>query len=102
MTKPLQIFMEYQVSAENIEAYERVMKSIIDALPEYGASSIQWYVAEDQPNLYVEMYEVPTSSHYYALKKLRQSSEHPLFGQITPYIEGGTTKIHCWAFQRKE
>ncbi|TWI52882.1 hypothetical protein [Halalkalibacter nanhaiisediminis] len=101
MTQPLQIFMEYKVSEEKVEAYERAMESIIEALPDYGASRIQWYVAEDQPHLYVEMYEVPTSSHYHALKKLRKSHEHTLFSQIIPYIEGGSEKIHFWAFQRK-
>ncbi len=52
--------------------------------------------------LYVEMYEVPTSSHYHALKKLRKSSEHTIFSGIIPFIEGGAEKIHCWAFQRKK
>lgn len=102
MTKPLQIFMEYKVKEAEIEPYEEAMKEIIQVLPEYGASQIEWFVAEDQPHLYVEMFEVPTLSHYHVLKKLRRSEEHSLFRKVVPYIEGGAEKIHCWAFQRKE
>ncbi|MCM3762235.1 hypothetical protein M3212_15790 [Alkalihalobacillus oceani] len=102
MTKPLQIFMEYKVKEAEIESYEAAMKEVIQALPEYGASRIEWFVAEDQPHLYVEMFEVPTQSHYHVLKKLRRSEEHSLFRTIVPYIEGGAENIHCWAFQRKE
>jgi hypothetical protein len=102
MTKPLQIFMEYQIDQMKIAEYEAAMKEIINTLPNYEAANIQWYVAEDQPHLYVEMYEVPTTSHYEVLKKIRRSTEHPIFGKIAPYINGGAEKINCWAFQRKE
>ncbi|WP_332630958.1 hypothetical protein [Halalkalibacter flavus] len=102
MTKPLQIFMEYKVNKSCISEYEQVMKEIMDVLPDFEATNIQWYVADDQPHLYVEMYEVPTTSHYQILKKLRRSKEHLIFSKMVPLIEGGADKIHCWAFQRKE
>jgi hypothetical protein len=102
MTKPLQIFMEYKVREQDIDTYEEVMKEIIKTLPDYEAENIQWYVADDQPFLYVEMYEVPTASHYQVLKKIRRQADHAVFGKIVPLIEGGAEKIHCWAFQRKE
>lgn len=102
MTKRLQIFMEYKVKENQIDAYERAMKDVIHTLSDYEAENIQWYVAEDQPFLYVEMYEVPTASHYQVLKKIRRQAEHAVFGKIVPFIDGGAEKIHCWAFQRKE
>ncbi|KHF41289.1 hypothetical protein [Halalkalibacter okhensis] len=102
MTKPLQIFMEYKVNKEYINEYEQAMKEIIEVLPDYEATNISWYVADDQPHLYVEMFEVPTTSHYQALKKLRRSNEHAIFSKMVPLIEGGAEKIHCWAFVRKE
>lgn len=102
MTKPLQIFMEYKVYPNKIHEYEQAMKHIKTVLSEYEATQVEWYIAEDQPFLYVEMCEVPTRSHYHVLKELRKSSNHPVFGKIIPFIEGGAAKIHCWAFQRKE
>ncbi|WP_088103143.1 MFS transporter [Halalkalibacter urbisdiaboli] len=102
MTKALQIFMEYKVIEQKINEYEQAMERVLTELPEFGATNIQWFVSEEQPFLYVEMYEVPTFAHYHALKKLRRSEEHHIFGEIAAYIDGGIEKIHCWAFQRKE
>ncbi|MDT8860979.1 hypothetical protein N0O92_12120 [Alkalihalobacillus sp. MEB130] len=102
MTKRLQIFMEYKIKKELVKEYEEVMKEIMNVLPDYEATNIQWYVADDQPHLYVEMFEVPTPSHYQVLKQLRQSTEHATFSKMVPFIEGGVEKIHCWAFQRKD
>ncbi|WP_026675670.1 hypothetical protein [Alkalihalobacterium bogoriense] len=101
MTESLQIFMEYKVLPQKIKEYEQAMKNILELLPEYEASDIEWYVAADQGALYVEMFTLPTKSHYHVLKKLRQSDEHPVFGQIAPCIDGGSEKIHCWAFYKK-
>ncbi|WP_096201673.1 hypothetical protein [Bacillus sp. FJAT-45350] len=101
MSNYLQIFMEYKVKQENIQDYEKAMEEILKELPEFGASNIQWFVATDQDDLYVEMFEVPTDSHYHALKKLRQCNDHHIFSKIAPMVEGGCEKIHCWAFKKK-
>ncbi len=101
MSKKLQIFMEYKVKQDSIAEYEKAMKEIIRVLPDYGATNINWFVATEQENLYVEMFEVPTESHYHALKKIRQCSDHFVFSSIDPMINGGCEKIHCWAFQKK-
>ncbi|WP_017728958.1 MFS transporter [Halalkalibacterium ligniniphilum] len=102
MPQPLQIFMEYKIEEQKIDEYEREMERILATLQEFGASNIQWFVAADQPHLYVEMFEVPTASHYHAIKKLRQSEEHRVFGSITPMIKGGAKQIHCWAFEKRK
>lgn len=98
MTEKLQIFIEYKINENVIREYEEKMGIILATLPEYEASEIEWFAAADQPHLYVEMFKVPTKAHYIALKKYRQSNEHPVFGSIIPYIEGGSEKLHCWAF----
>ncbi|MFN7252858.1 MAG: hypothetical protein ACK4M9_19115 [Anaerobacillus sp.] len=95
----LQIFIEYKVKETDIKGYEAVMKEIINKLPEFSAEKIEWFVATDQPFLYVEMFQVPTLAHYHALKKLRKSCEHPVFSQLDGFIEGGLEKLNCWAFQ---
>ncbi|WP_078551899.1 hypothetical protein [Bacillus alkalicellulosilyticus] len=101
MTDSLQIFMEYKIKQENLKEYEQAMEDILAILPEYEATNIQWFVASDQPFLYVEMFELPTKAHYHVLKKLRRSTDHAVFSKIVPFIEGGTEKIHCWAFHAK-
>lgn len=101
MLQSLHIFMEYKIKKEKISEYELAMKHIMMELREYEASDIQWFEATDQPNLYVEMFKVPTESHYNALKKLRQTSENSIFSKIHHMVEGGPSKIHCWAFKAK-
>lgn len=98
----LQIFIEYKINETEVDQYESVMQEVIRKLPEYSAENIQWFVSTDQPNLYVEMFQVPNIAHYKALKKLRKSYEHPIFSQLDKYIEGGLDRLNCWAFQTKQ
>lgn len=95
----LQIFIEYKVRETEVENYEEIMSEIIAKLPEFSAEKIEWFVSTDQPFLYVEMFQVPTLAHYQALKKLRLSKEHLIFGQLDKFIEGGLEKLNCWAFK---
>lgn len=95
----LQIFIEYKVKESKLNKYELIMKEVVKKLPEFSAEKIEWFVATDQPFLYVEMFQVPTLAHYQALKKLRKTVDHPLFGQLDDLIEGGLEKLNCWAFQ---
>ncbi|MDQ0208262.1 hypothetical protein [Alkalicoccobacillus murimartini] len=101
MDKSIRVFIEYKVQGEAKEAYEQLMPSVIKTLSEEGASQIEWFEAADQPLLYVEMFEVASFSHYQRLKELRQTKNHPLFSELDIYIEGGLTKLHCWAFRQK-
>ncbi|RXJ00397.1 hypothetical protein DS745_12775 [Anaerobacillus alkaliphilus] len=98
----LQIFIEYKVKEAEIEKYEGLMKEVLKKLTEFSAEKIEWFVATDQPFLYVEMFQVPTLAHYQALKKLRKSTDHTVFGQLDQFIEGGLEKLNCWAFQTQK
>ncbi|MFB4165961.1 hypothetical protein ACE1TI_19715 [Alteribacillus sp. JSM 102045] len=101
MNQKLQIFMEYKIKPEKEQKYNQIMEEIAEALPNYEAENFQWFSAADQQGLYVEMFEVPTLSHYHTLKKWRSSKEHHIFGKLDECVEGGIKKIHCWAFQAK-
>ncbi|WP_100398037.1 MFS transporter [Bacillus sp. FJAT-44742] len=101
MEATLHIFIEYRIKEEHVKEYEALIENIAASLSEYGAEKFQWYAAEDQPNLYVELFKVPTKSHYHTLKKWRKSKEHPLFGKLDPVIDGGLEKLNCWAFQAR-
>lgn len=93
MLKTLQIFKE------KISGDEQWMDKLLQALPLYDAIETQWFVAEKEPHLYVEMFKLPAQSHYVALKKVRQSKVHPLFEKLVGFVEGGAEKNCCTAFQ---
>ncbi|MDQ0256886.1 hypothetical protein J2S74_004308 [Evansella vedderi] len=101
MNRPLQIFMEYKIKDDSVETYEGAMKKVLKALEENEASDIHWYKAADQGSLYVEMFKVPTMSHYNEIKEKRRDEQHPVFGHLEKYVDGGLKKVHCWAFIEK-
>lgn len=98
----LQIFIEYKVKEAKIKQYEAIMKDVLEKLEEFQAEKIEWFVGTDQPFLYVEMFQVSNISHYHGIKSLRKSIEHPVFGQLDSFIEGGLEKLNCWAFQTQQ
>jgi hypothetical protein len=94
------VFMEYKVNPDTIQAYESVMEFVISELESLGVSRIEWYRAVDQHSLYVECFRVQNKNEYEIIKEKRISSEHPVFSKLQTYIEGGSEKIHCWAFEQ--
>ncbi|MBU9711840.1 hypothetical protein [Evansella tamaricis] len=96
-----QIFMEYKITEKMIYKYETGMPSIIKELENLGAIDIHWYKAADQGNLYVEMFILSSMEEYETVKRLRRDSDHPVFGKMDEYVDGGMKKVHCWAFVEK-
>lgn len=101
MSSPIQVFLEYKIKHDKKEEYELYMPKLLQQLADYEADEIDWYEAADQDYLYVEMFKLPTMSHYYAMKESRSKKDHPLFGELDTFIEGGLHKLHCWAFLQK-
>jgi hypothetical protein len=96
----LTIFMEYKVNQDTIQSYETHMSSVINELKKFGVSDIRWFKAADQPNLYVECFQVNDKYMYDTIKKKRTSPEHPVFSVLANFVTGGLEKIHCWAFEK--
>ncbi len=96
-----QVFIEYKIKKECIQVYESKMFACKKTLETLSICDFQWYVASDQPYLYVEMFTVPSFEQYEKIKKLRSDEEHEVFGRILQDIDGGTKKFHCWCFERK-
>ncbi|MBB5174629.1 hypothetical protein [Texcoconibacillus texcoconensis] len=97
----IHVFIEYKVKLSSKKLYEVKMKDVLENLPDYEVEDIEWFEAADQEGLYVEMFKVPTMSHYYALKERRKSPSHAIFGQLDQVVDGGVEKLHCWAFVAK-
>lgn len=102
MSQPLQIFMEYRINGDKVIEYEAHMQeSLLKKIEEYEATEIQWFEAADQEHLYVEMFKVPTMAHYESIKEKRRDADHPVFGRLNEFVDGGMKKVHCWAFVKK-
>jgi hypothetical protein len=92
------VFMEYKIKTEFVEKYKTLMNSISRKLNTDGAGDVQWYRAADQDSLYVEYFKTKNYNDYISLKEARLQKNVPVYSDLHEMIEGGTAKLHCWAF----
>lgn len=97
-----QVFIEYKIKEDCIQVYESRMLEVKRALDFIGIEDFKWFIASDQPNLYVEMFTVQSFLEYEKIKKWRQEEQDEVFGSILKMIIGGKEKFHCWCFERKQ
>ena len=69
MDQSIRVFIEYKISEDAKQLYEKQMSILLDALSQEGAYNIEWFEAYDQPLLYVEMFEVNTVLPLSAFKR---------------------------------
>lgn len=100
MSKGVSVFIEYHIKKADIYLYEDKMKNVLPLLADFGAKEVKWFLASKQKNTYIEQFVLPTESHYYALKKLRTSKDHSIFGELNKFIDGGTRSISFWVFKK--
>nr|WP_206529898.1 hypothetical protein [Brevibacillus sp. SYP-B805] len=59
-----------------------------------GGRGYRWYEGVEQPNLFVETFDVDTLEQYEAIKAWRLGD-----AAFAENIAGGTAKLHIWAFR---
>ncbi len=87
------IFMEYRILPEKREQYLQLMEGIPQEVARRGGAFYRFYEGMDQPNLFVETFEVHSKEDYTACKEWRTSDE-----RLASCVVGGAEKIHVWAF----
>jgi hypothetical protein len=99
MNHSLQMYIQYEIKETSIELYQQLMKDILETLKAYDAIDIQWMPSSGSQTTFVEVITLPTESHYFALKKLRKSRRHLLFGMLDDCISGGLNEMDCFALK---
>lgn len=97
----IQMIVHYEVKDSFFPQYKEAMDRIIALLPSFGAADIKWQQIESKPFRVVESFLFPTEAHYFALKKLRKSKNHTVFGSLAPFISGGLQKVEYCALKKK-
>ncbi|MFC4319879.1 hypothetical protein [Litchfieldia salsa] len=100
MINNVSVHIEYKVKSTDTYRYEMIMENVLDLLTEFGAKKVQWFVSSRENNVYIEKFELPTESHYYALKRLRVSNERITFSELNQCLEGGIQNISFWALKK--
>lgn len=100
MKHKVQMIVKYEVKQPFISQYQEVVTNIFRMLPAYEAIDCNVIQTDTEPNQIIETYMLPTEAHYHALKKLRKSKKHSVFGCLDQIIIGGLKQMECLAFKK--
>ncbi len=101
MKPKVQMIVQYEVKDSLFSQYQAVMSKVIEMLPSYDAAEINVSHYDADSYKIIESFLVPTESHYFALKKLRKSKKHNVFGSLDPFLSGGLAQMDCWALKKQ-
>lgn len=96
----IQMIIQYEVKQSLLGQYREAIDKISDMLPEFEADMFS-YSQSEQRNMFIESFYVPTEAHYHAMKKLRLSRSHSVFGRLEDFVPGGLEQIGFMAIKQK-
>lgn len=96
----IQMIIQYEVKQNLLSQYKETIESISMVLADFEADMFSCSQA-GQRNMFMETFFVPTESHYHALKKIRLSRTHPVFGCLEKFVPGGLEEMGFMAIKQK-
>ncbi len=93
----IQMIIQYEIKQNLLGQYLEAIKRISAMLPEFEAKMFSCSLK----NVFIESFFVPTEAHYHAIKKMRLSRGHSVFGILDQYIPGGLDRIGFLAIKQK-
>ena len=96
----IQMIIQYEVKQSLLGQYQEAIDKISDTLPQFEADMFS-YSQSEQRNMFIESFFVPTEAHYHAMKKLRLSRSHSVFGRLEDFVPGGLEQIGFMAIKQK-
>lgn len=101
MKHNVQMIVQYEINQDFSQLYQETMHQIMSMLPKFDAIDIHFQKSDTAPYEIIETFQLPTVAHYHALKKLRTSKKHSVFGTLDEIIPGGLKQMQCWALKKK-
>ena len=96
----IQMIIHYEVKQSLLGQYREAIDKISAMLPDFEADMFSCSPSEQQ-NMFIESFYVPTEAHYHALKKMRLSRAHSVFGRLDNIVPGGLEGIAFMAIKQK-
>ena len=87
-------FAEYRILPERREQF----LALAGQLQTEEKRFVQFYEGTDQPGLFVEVWQTATEEEAERVKEERLSG-HSSWSALSPFIAGGTAKLHVWTFR---
>ncbi|MDQ0413956.1 MULTISPECIES: hypothetical protein [Mesobacillus] len=95
----IQMIIQYEIKQNLLGQYLEAIKRISAMLPEFEAKMFSCRLSGEK-NVFIESFFVPTEAHYHAIKKMRLSRGHSVFGILDQYIPGGLDRIGFLAIKQ--
>jgi hypothetical protein len=96
----IQMIVQYEVKQNLLDQYREALDGISAMLADFEADMFSCSQSE-QRNMFIESFYVPTEAHYHALKKLRLSRSHSVFGRLEDFVPGGLERVGFIAIKQK-
>jgi hypothetical protein len=96
----IQMIVQYEVKQNLLSQYQETIDKISTMLPDFEADMFSCSQS-DERNIFVESFYVPTEAHYHALKKMRLSRNHSVFGILEDFVPGGLERMGFLAIKQK-
>jgi hypothetical protein len=96
----IQMIIQYEVKQNLLGQYQQAIHRISEMLPDFEADMFSCSQS-DERNIFIESFFVPTEAHYHALKKMRLSRKHSVFGMLEDCVPGGLERIGFMAIKQK-
>lgn len=95
------IFIEYRVIPHAVSDFLQIHYSMIQKEARTISSKYQFLKGTDQPDIFVEMFHLESLDLYNKWKEhIATGDPALLWSPIIPFIAGGSSKFHMWAFQK--
>ena len=96
----IQMIVQYEVKQNLLSQYHETIDRISTMLPDFEVDMFSCSQS-DERNIFVESFYVPTEAHYHALKKMRLSRNHSVFGILEDFVPGGLERMGFLAIKQK-
>ncbi|WP_102261605.1 hypothetical protein [Mesobacillus jeotgali] len=96
----IQMIVQYEVKQDLLSQYRDTINKISTMLPDFEADMFSCSQSDEQ-NIFIESFYVPTEAHYHALKKMRLSRNHSVFGILEDFVPGGLERMGFMAIKQK-
>jgi hypothetical protein len=97
MNSKIKMIVHYEINEKMHRQYQEAINYILSQLSTFEAKQIQ---ISKSKNKVIETFLLPTESHYYAIKKLRKSKSHSIFGSLDPVIKGGLEQMSFYGLKQ--
>ncbi|MDQ0175698.1 hypothetical protein [Bacillus chungangensis] len=100
MNNFLQMYIQYEIATCAYLHYTQIMELLSVEMSRFEAKNFYWEQVDTNPAIVIERCDIPSESHFHALKQFRKMEAHQVFGQLETFIIGGLETIRFFCVKK--